>query len=651
MTTIQIRLLGSFDIRIAGQKPLNLPKRVRALLAWLAFNEGNTVARDAASALLWGNRSQRQANASLSQALYVLRKSLDGAADVLEADNETLRLSSKNLDVDVQEFLRLAHSSEYSDLSAAQMLYTGEFLAGFPALTSEFDEWRNSERRRLHNEASGVATRLLSLCEKRGDAVEVVVKAQRLQELEPYSEIATRSLMLHRTLTGDRIGALREFNQLRERLEADLGVPPEPETLSVFDEVRMASLRQTDPDTAPDLPEKPSIAVLALHASGTADEQQYFADGIVEEIIAALSRVRWLFVISRSSSFTWRGPETDLTEVGRRLGVRYILSAGVRQAGNQLRIAGRMIDARNGALLWSESFEGSRDNVFELQDRVAACVVGAVAPRVEEAEIARTKRKSTERLDAYDSYLRGLSALHSWQRESNSTAIRCFRQATRQDPNFAAAFGFEARCYSQQKACGWVTDYPAVVTAVRVAAERAVDLGQDDAVALSTAGIGLAFVANDVAFGADLISQSLELNPNLANAWLFSGWVNTWLGKPEMAIDHIARAMRLNPRDPEAAMMYGAMGYAHFVADNYGEAARWAEKSIRNRPSYLIACCILAASKAMLGDRTSSEQLVGHIRQIDPDLRVSKLLELYPIQRKEDRARWAKGLMLAGLGV
>ena len=206
------------------------------------------------------------------------------------------------------------------------------------------------------------------------------------------------------------------------------------------------------------LPDKPSITVLPFHNLSGDPEQEYFADGVVEDIITALSRMRWLFVIARNSSFTYKGRAVDVKEVGRELGVRYVLEGSVRKAGNKVRITGQLIDATTGAHLWAERFEGTLDDIFELQDQIAESVVGAIAPQLERAEIERAKRKPTESLDAYDYYLRGMAKLHSGTREAIEAALPLFYKAIELDPEFASAYGMAAWCHFWRKLNGWMTD-------------------------------------------------------------------------------------------------------------------------------------------------------------------------------------------------
>ena len=248
----------------------------------------------------------------------------------------------------------------------------------------------------------------------------------------------------------------------------------------------------------------------------------------------------------------------------------------------RVRINVSLLDAPAGTVLWSGSFQDSLSDIFGLQDRIAARVVGTLLPTMEAAEIERSSRKVTN-FDAYDDYLRGLAEMHRWTDQASRKAIALFGKATEVDPRYAPAYAMAVRCYSQRKACGWVRDREAeTAKAVRLA-RQAVRLAGDDALVLSMAGIGLGFVAGQPKQGVRLIERALRLNPNLANAWMFSGWVHVWLGMPETAVEHVERAMRLSPQDPQFAMMQTAMACAHFFLERPGEAVDWAEQEVFER--------------------------------------------------------------------
>jgi TolB-like protein/class 3 adenylate cyclase len=254
------------------------------------------------------------------------------------------------------------------------------------------------------------------------------------------------------------------------------------------------------------LPDKPSIAVLPFQNMSRDPEQEYFADGMVEEIITALSHFKNLFVIVRNSSFTYKGRAVDVKQVGRELGVRYVLEGSVRKSANRVRITGQLIEASTGAHLWADKFDGELEDIFDLQDKVTASVVGAIAPKVEQTEIERAKRKPTASLDAYDHYLRGMANLYQFtNREAVAEALRLLQRAIEIDPTFAAAHGSAAWCYAQRKSQGWVTDRVRETAEAARLARRAVELSKDDAVVLSSAAWTLALVVRDLDAGVDFI--------------------------------------------------------------------------------------------------------------------------------------------------
>jgi TolB-like protein/class 3 adenylate cyclase len=399
------------------------------------------------------------------------------------------------------------------------------------------------------------------------------------------------------------------------------------------------------------LPDKPSIAVLPFTNMSGDPEQDYFADGMAEDIITALSHFKALFVIARNSSFTYKGRAVDVKQVGRELGVRYVLEGSVRKAANRVRITGQLVDSATGAHLWAERFDGGLSDIFDLQDQVTESVVGAIAPAVEKAEIERAKRKPTESLDAYALYLRGLAGFYQFaNRQANGEALRLFNSAIELDPDFASAYGRAAFCYVIAKINGWISDTANAIAEVKRLAQRAVELGKDDAIALAAGGNALAFVVRDLGVGAGLVDRALVLNSNLAEAWNFGGWVKIWLGEPEAAIERFARAMRLSPLDPWLMGMRAGTAYAHFFLGRYDEAASWAAMALQDNPHYQPGLRIAAASNAMAGRLEQAHKAVARLRQLNPTLRVSTLKDvLGPYRRAEDVSRYEEGLRRAGL--
>jgi TolB-like protein/class 3 adenylate cyclase len=404
-------------------------------------------------------------------------------------------------------------------------------------------------------------------------------------------------------------------------------------------------------DDALALPDKPSIAVLPFTNLSSDPEQEYFADGMVDDIITALSHFKALFVIARNSSFTYRGRAVDVKQVGRELGVRYVLEGSVRKAANRVRITGQLVDTATGAHLWADRFDGGLGDVFDLQDRVTESVVGAIAPAVEKAEIERAKRKPTESLDAYAIYLRGLARFYQFAgRQVNDEALRLFNSAIEIDPDFASAYARAAACYAYARGNGWISVTPNEIAEVTRLAQRAVGLGKDDAMALAASGWALAFVVRDLEAGAGLIDRALVLNSNLAEAWFYGGWVKNYLSEPEPAIERFARAMRLSPLDPRVTAARAGTAHAHFFLGRYDEAASWAAMALQDNPDYQPGLRIAAASNAMAGRPEQAHQAVARLRQVNPALRVSTLKDVVgPYRRAEDLSRFEEGLRQAGL--
>jgi TolB-like protein/class 3 adenylate cyclase len=441
------------------------------------------------------------------------------------------------------------------------------------------------------------------------------------------------------------------YQQMKGKLTLDVNDMGERQLKNIAQPVRVYGVRLDSTSARPALalPDKPSIAVLPFENMSGDPEQEYFVDGMAEDIITALSRMRWLFVIARNSSFTYKGRAVDVKQVGRELGVRYVLEGSVRKAANRVRITGQLIDTATGAHLWADRFDGALEDVFDLQDQVTTNVVGAIAPTLQRAEIERAKRKPTDSLDAYDYFLRGMASVHQWTADANDEALQMFRKAFALDPDFASAYGMAAWCYTWRSINRWTIDHIQENAETIRLARRAVDLGADDAVALCMGGYSLAFVAHDLDGGAALIDRSLSMNPNLAWAWHSSGWLRAFMGEPELAIKHLEHGMRLSPLDPFIFRAYAGLACAHILAGRYEEAASWAEKAIQRRPNLLVAVRESAVSNALAGRLLKAEEAMVQLREADPELRVSNFTDWLPLRQPQHIAMYEEGLRKAGL--
>jgi TolB-like protein len=393
--------------------------------------------------------------------------------------------------------------------------------------------------------------------------------------------------------------------------------------------------------------DKPSIAVLPfLNLSGD-PEQDYFIDGVVEDIITALSRNRGFFVIARNSSFTYKGKAIDTKQVAHELGVRYVLEGSVRRSGSRVRVTGQFIEAESGRHLWADRFDGDLIDIFDLQDQLVTSVVGAIAPQLEKAEIDRAKLGMTGDLAAYDFYLRGLASWNRWTKDENAKALQLFNAAIAKDRDFSTPYGLAASCHHFDKANGWASTFDEREISRLV--ERAADIGADDAVALCWAGHVHAYFFHDLDRALLLIDRALELDVNLAVAWQRSGWVRGYAGDSEGAIESLNKAIRLNPLDTRVFLTQSAMAFAHFIAGRDDEAARWAAMALRVKPNWLPALRMTIASNAMQGHAEQAKRALSAYRGVDPDVTITKLCAYYPFRRTADRQRLIAAMDKAGV--
>jgi len=365
------------------------------------------------------------------------------------------------------------------------------------------------------------------------------------------------------------------------------------------------------------LPEKPSIAVLPFQNMSGDPEQEYFADGMVEEIITALSRIRWLFVIARNSSFTYKGRAIDVKQVGRELGVRYVLEGSVRKASSQVRITAQLIDAETDAHLWAERFDGLLENVFEMQDRVAIAVAGVIEPALQAAEIRRSSSRPTDDLTAYDLYLRALQYSQSADRAGMVEALQTLGLVIKLDPRYGAALALAACFHADFYVNAWADDPEANRREGVELARRALRAAGDDPGVLTRAAYVFGNLGEDIDAAIALVDRSVEMNPSLALGWYHSGWLRLWAGQADLAIEHFATSSRLSPHERPARVLLG-MGIGHFFARRFDEARAMLLRSLQHRPGWVPNYRFLAACCAQMGRLEEARDILRQLRAITP---------------------------------
>jgi TolB-like protein len=390
------------------------------------------------------------------------------------------------------------------------------------------------------------------------------------------------------------------------------------------------------------LPAKPSIAVLPFANLSGDPEQEYFADGMVAEIITALSRIRWLFVIARNSTFTYKGQAIDVKQVGRELGVRYVLEGSVRKGGNRVRIAGQLIDAETGAHLWADHFDGSLEDVFDLQDKVATSVAGVIEPTLQAAETARSARRPTNDLSAYDAYLRAF-AMYSTSHRQMREALALLEEAIRRDPQYGPALGFAGLCCMHLASDASAPDREAIRLKGIEFGRRAVEVGDEDSGVLADAAMTLAVFGEDIDAMMLLVDRALALNPGYARGWHVSGFLRLWAGQTDLAIEHAAMALRLSPRAQAESSSF-LIGAALFFSRRFEEAIPRLRVAIEETPAFLTPYRFLAACYAHAGLLDEARTTIGRLRALTPEVMVN-----YPLPFRDPRHRelYFSGLRLA----
>jgi TolB-like protein/tetratricopeptide (TPR) repeat protein len=381
------------------------------------------------------------------------------------------------------------------------------------------------------------------------------------------------------------------------------------------------STQPTPPNTPRD---RPSIAVLPFSDLSGGQGQEYFADGMVAEIITGLSRIRWLFVISRNSTFIYKGKPIDVKAVGRELGVRYILEGSVRRSGNRVRVTGQLIETETAAHVWADRYEGTLENIFALQDEMTMSIVGAVEPTLRKAEIERARRKRPDSLDAYDLYLRALPLVATAMPGNADKALPLLEEAIRLEPDYAVVHGFIAWCHEQRYLRGGLR--AETREAARHHAHAAIEVGGDDAVALAMGGFVVGVLERDYETALEALDRSLMLSPSSALAFGFSSIIRAWRGDDRTAIEHAETGIRLGPYDPLIYLPYVGLAYSHFFVGNFVEAASAARRASAANPRFSVPCYLHIAALVGLGQVDEANSMAKVLPELQPGFTVSGLV-------------------------
>jgi TolB-like protein len=651
--TLSLKLLGEFAVRDADGAALSLPTRkTRALLGYLAANADKPQPRERLMALLWSSFGEKQARHNLNQALLSIRKLGDGVA-LLDGDAQRVTLRGDAMDIDLARF----HASLDNDPAAAAKLYKGPFLDGLAIPDPGFEDWLAATRSELHELACNALERAADAVAGDGDTGGAIEFARRLVALDPLREDGHRRLMRLLHDGGDRAGALRQYQACADILNKELQVEPDATTRALYEEIRSDTSTSaatgslgpapepTRAEAPPPLPDKPSIAVLPFANLSGDPEQDFFGEGLAEDIITELSRFRSLFVIARNSTFAYKGRTIDVKTAARDLGVRYVLEGSVRKSERRIRVTGQLIDAETGNHIWAERYDRELDDLFAIQDEITDALVAAIEPEVGAAERERALRQAPESLDAWGLYQKCLAAYYGSTEEGFRIAIDHFERASAIDPSFALAFAMAA-----ESRCRFIANWSPKETDSLLAeaaekAQRAIALDPRESMCLAADARVRAFQSQfDLAIAKAL--QAVTLNPNHALSHHIRGFVLVAAHQPQEALESFDQAIRLSPNSVFMAGFQMVRAVALYQLERYDEAVEWARQSVHAANPRAIGFAILAASLSELDRMDEAEAALQQLYDRQPNFRIGGVSER---QSRVMGKRFTEALRKAGV--
>lgn len=620
---LDLALLGRFSATGPAGIPRTISaKKNRALLAVLALSPGMAATRERLAGLLWGDRPDEQARSSLRQSLAALRKELGDADEaILQVKDDTVRLCANTVGVDVAAFLKAGQADEIEPLREAAQLYRGELLSDFGNRDEGFEGWLSIERAQLRQEAIRILEKLAWL--ESGN--EKLAVAQKLVSLDPLREASQRLLMHSQFDLGERGLALKQFDDLKTLLRDELGVEPAAETQQLASQIAdgtASQSRSTEP-LAAKRSDKPVVAVLPFSNMSGDPEQDYFADGMTEDIITDLSRFSGISVIARNTVFAYKGKTPNVREVCHRLGARAVLEGSIRTSGQRVRITAQLTDGVSGTHLWADRYDRELTDIFALQDEIARTIVEQLRIELLPRDVS-AERLPPVKFDAYDCYLKGRHFFHVGTASSLKLARRMFQLAAERDPNYARAHAGIALCHAQLRT--WHADDVPVKEILDVASRA---LALDANLAEAQAAYGMAAALNDKSEEAVIaFEKAIALDPQCYEAHLYYAWHNVAHDDPGKSASLYRRAAELQPSDFRSPI------YLSSVLHSLGREAESreyallglerAEKAFRLHPDSSDAAQIGACVLAALGESGRAKEMMAQGLAIDSDALPSK---------------------------
>jgi len=663
--TFQLSVLGRFELS-GPDGPIDLTSRkLAALLAFLACTAPQAHSRDKLMTLLWGSHFDAQARQNLRQALTRLRRVLGD--DALISSGESVSLQPSVIACDLTQFEALLSDGGRDTLRDAVGLYKGSLLAEIAIPEEAWTEWLDTQRQRLEGMALDAMVRLGEQELQAGNHEQALNAANRAIAVISHREDAHRLVIRSLAAGGRRADALKHYEDLAALLKRELSVEPDPSTRALAAELRKPhtartasearSGRPSEPNDTPEpsavplsLPDRPSIAVLPFANMSGDPEQEYFADGMVDDILMALSRVRWLFVIARQSSFIYKVRSADVQQIGRELGVRYVVEGSVRKSGDRVRIVAQLIETESGAHIWADRFEGDLRDIFALQDEITERIVSAVELNVQAAEIRRARANPTESLTAYDLYLRALPAWFGQTEVDFKRTQVLLGKAIDVDPEYAEALGTLTDSVNTRTIQGWHESWSRGVDEASRLAGRALAAGPDNSTCLASAAFTYGVLSYRFEEAFELANRALMVHPNSVFVCNRAAAAYVVCGESDKAIAQCEAASRMNPLDSKkaATSTFSTLSCALYLARRYEESVRAGKRALAFAPQSNIARKYVAISLAQLGRTDEARAEIAELLKHQPDASLA-LLQLQGFRHKWMHELHLEGLRKAGL--
>lgn len=656
--SLLIHLFGGLRLSVQGRSVTTIPRKGQALLAYLAMQNGKPVSREAMADLLWTDRGAQQARHSLRQMVLTIRKSLGQVgSDALIVDAGSIALRPDRIWCDVIAFQTQAASDRRADHAEAAEFFTGPLLQGFQGIAADFDDWATQVRDHTADLALDVLGRLADSCTAAGDGHAAVLAAERMLAIDPLREDVHRRLMAAYVAVGRRADAIRQYNACVQMLRRDLDVAPAAETEALIWRIRTTSASDTQSrdrhETVAAQPAggPPWIAVLPFRAGGPDPVPEYFATGLVEDIVSMLATLREPIVVSSNSTLGYRDRQVDLRQVGRELGVRYVVSGSIRRNRQFLRYAVELADAENLNVVWARPYDSDDGAPFDAQDKIVAQIVTSLIPQIYAQELLRIQTKRPEALTAYDLLLQARARIFHLDKTSFDEAGTLVGKSIELDPGYSAAHTFAADWHSLRIGQGWSTDPAADTEAVDRSSERAIAGDGANARALALLGHNRTILHRDYDHAQVLFTRAADAAPNDAATWLWSSPTFAFLGDGQEAIRRAELALRLSPRDPFLFRTYHMLCIGHYTNGSFDEAARWGQLSARENPRYTSNLRATAASLAAAGRYHEAHEFGVMAMDEQPDFKVGSILTQHAYRDQLRRQNYADDLIKAGLKV